>query len=114
MNKILLIGNVGSDVDVRPTRNGGKMATLSLATNKRWKDKSGNPQEETQWHRIIAFGNLAELTEAYVKKGMQIFVEGEMKYGKYENEQGVNVYTADVVMSEIKFLSKRDDLPSFD
>lgn len=99
LNKVTLIGNLGQDPDVRMTQSGDKVASISLATKERWKDQSGERQERTEWHRIVFFGKLAEIIEQYVKKGSKIYVEGKLQTRKWQDQQGQDRYTTEVVVS---------------
>lgn len=112
LNKISLIGNVGQDPKVIPTQNGGEMATFSLATTRQWKDNSGELQKETQWHRLVVFDKLVKVVADYVKKGSPLFVEGEMRYGEYQNGEGVIVKTADIRVRDLVLLGSKKDAPA--
>ncbi len=87
LNKVLLIGNVGADPEVRHLEGGSVVANLRIATNERYKDRNGNAQEVTQWHSIVCWRNLADLCEKYIKKGSQIFVEGRIRTNKYTDNR---------------------------
>jgi single-strand DNA-binding protein len=105
LNKVMLIGNVGSDPDIRMTSGGSKVAKLSLATNRTWQDKSsGQQQERTEWHRLTIFGRLADIVEQWVKKGDRIYVEGRIEYSQTQDEQGGTRYWTDVVVNELMML----------
>ena len=106
-NKAILIGRVGKDPDVR-TVGESKVANFSVATSEKYKDKNGERQEKTQWHRVTAWRQLAEIIEKYVKKGILVYIEGKIEYREYESE-GVKKYATDIVASEIKMLSFPDD-----
>ena len=101
LNKVMLIGNLGADPDMRQTQDGKKMALLSLATSESWKDKStGEKKEKTDWHRIVIFNEgLAGIVESYLKKGSKIFVEGQLRTRKYTDANGVEKFTTEVVLS---------------
>ncbi len=105
VNKIILVGNVGRDPDVHTTKNGNKVANLSLATNRRPSGEDG--EQRTDWHRLTLWNRLAELTEEFVQKGDRIFVEGRLEYDSYERD-GVRIPTADVTVRELVLLTPRD------
>lgn len=104
LNKVILIGNLGKDPDVRATQNGMSVASLSLATTKKWNDKNGQQQEKTQWHNIVVWGKMADNCGKYLKKGSKVYVEGEIDYRSYEKD-GQTRYATDIVCSNIQFLS---------
>lgn len=106
LNEIRIIGNVGADPDIRHTQ-GGPVANISVATEENWRDKSGEWQSKTSWHRVVAFGFPATYIDRYIRKGMQVFVAGSMQYGSYEKE-GHTVYTAEVKAQKVKILGKKD------
>jgi single-strand DNA-binding protein len=97
LNKVTLIGNLGSDPEVRSTTNGSKVATLSVATSNQWKDKSGEKQEKTEWHRVILWNSqyrkLADVAEQYCKKGDKVYVEGAIEYRSWQDREGQTRYT---------------------
>ena len=100
VNKVILLGNLGRDPDIRSMQSGSKMASFSIATSKRWKDRSTQEQKEkTSWHNIVVFGDgLVEIVEKYVKKGSKIYVEGELQTRKWQDKDGVDKYTTEVVL----------------
>lgn len=99
VNKVILVGTVGKDPEVRYTNNGNAIANLNLATSEQWTDKqSGDRQERTEWHRIVIFGKLAEIAEKYVKKGSQLYIEGKLQTRKWQNQQGQDQYTTEIVL----------------
>ena len=99
LNKVMLIGRLGADPEVRDTKTGGRFATFSLATSERWKDKSGEQQERTEWNRVVVFQEgLIPVIEQYVTKGSNVFVEGKLQTRKYEDKDGVEKYTTEVVL----------------
>jgi len=108
LNKVLLIGNVGKDPDVRYTKSGQAVADLSMATSDSWKDKQGQKQERTEWHRVVLWGQLAEFAQNYVKKGRLIFVEGRLQTRDWTDKQNVKHYTTEVVASVIRTLGRGD------
>ena len=111
LNKVTLIGNLGSDPEVRSTANGSKVATLSVATSNRWKDKSGEQQEKTEWHRVILWNSqytkLADLAEQYCKKGDKVYVEGSIEYRSWQDREGQTRYTTEIKAKEIILLGGR-------
>jgi len=99
VNKVILIGNLGKDPEVRSMQNGGRVATLSLATSENWKDKvSGEKKEKTEWHRVVVFDNLAEIAERYLKKGNKIYVCGQLQTRKWTDQSGSEKYTTEVII----------------
>ena len=99
LNKVMLIGRLGADPEIRDTKTGGRFATFSLATSERWKDKSGDQQERTEWNRVVVFQEgLIPVIEQYVTKGSNVFVEGKLQTRKYEDKDGVEKYTTEVVL----------------
>ncbi len=100
VNKVILIGNVGQAPEVRYMPNGGAVANLTLATSETWRDKqTGETKEKTEWHRVVLFGKLAEITGEYVKKGSQIYIEGALQTRKWTDQAGVEKYTTEVVVN---------------
>lgn len=105
INKVILVGNLGADPEVRYTAGGTAIASLSVATSEQWTDKqSGQKQERTEWHRVKLFGRLAEIAGEYLKKGRQVYVEGSLRTDKYTDKQGVERYSTDIVASELQML----------
>lgn len=99
VNKVILIGNLGKDPEVRTMQNGGKVANVSLATSESWKDKStGERKEKTEWHRVVIFGPLADVVEHYASKGSKIYVQGSLQTRKWTDQQGVEKYSTEVVV----------------
>jgi single-strand DNA-binding protein len=110
LNKVQLIGHTGKDPEIRYLPSGMAVANLSLATSSKRKDKaSGEYIEETQWHRLTFIDRLAEIVGEYVKKGMPIYVEGRLRYGKYTDRDGIERYTTDIVCDQMQMLGKRED-----
>lgn len=103
INKVILIGNLGNDPDVRYTPGGMAVTTISVATTSVRKDKDGNTQEKTEWHRVKLFGKLGEIAGEYLKKGRQVYIEGRLEYGSYEKD-GVKQYTTDIVAEQMQML----------
>ena len=113
LNKVTLIGNLGSDPEVRSTANGSKVATLSVATSNQWKDKSGEKQEKTEWHRVVLWNSqyrkLADVAEQYCKKGDKIYVEGSIEYRSWQDREGQTRYTTEINAREVILLSGKGD-----
>jgi len=103
LNKVMLIGNVGSDPEVRSTASGTRLAKMSLATNRQWTNKDGSEQEKTEWHRLTVWGKLADVVERYVKKGDRLYVEGRIEYSESESD-GQKKYWTDVNVLEMLML----------
>lgn len=103
VNKVILLGNLGNDPDVKYTQGGMAIATLSVATTYSRKDKDGNFQEKTEWHRVKLFGKTAEVAGEYLKKGRQVYIEGRIEYGSYEKD-GVKHYTTDIIGEDMQML----------
>ena len=104
LNKVQLIGNAGTDPEVRSTASGARIAKLSLATNRTFQDKSGQQQERTDWHRLTCFGKLADIVEQWVHKGDKLYVEGRIEYSQTQDENGGTRYWTDVVVNELMML----------
>lgn len=107
VNKAQLIGNVGADPEVKPLNNGGKVANFRVATSETFKDKDGNRQEKTEWHRIVAFGNVADIIEKYVRKGNQIFVEGKIQTRDWEDKDKNKRQTTEILAQTVRMLGKK-------
>ncbi|MBL8986561.1 MAG: single-stranded DNA-binding protein [Gemmatimonadales bacterium] len=111
LNKVTLIGNLGADPEVRSTNNGGRVATLSVATSRRWKNQSGENQEKTEWHRVVLWNNkgsnLADIAERYCKKGDKVYVEGSIEYRSWQDREGQTRYTTEITARELILLSGR-------
>ena len=99
VNKVILIGNLGKDPEVRTMQNGNKVANITLATSENWKDKNtGERKEKTEWHRVVIFGNLAGIAESYLKKGSKVYVCGQLQTRKWQDQSGQDKYTTEVVL----------------
>ena len=107
INKVILVGNLGNDPETRYTQGGMAITRISLATTSVRKDKDGNQQERTEWHRVVFFGKLGEIAGEYLRKGSQVYVEGELRYDKYTGQDGVEKYTTDIVANEMQMLGGR-------
>jgi single-strand DNA-binding protein len=103
LNKVMLIGNVGNEPEIRATSGGTRVAKLSLATNRSWPDRSGQQQEKTEWHRLTFFGRLVDVVEQWVKKGDRLYVEGRIEYSQTEGDGGPKYWT-DIVVNEMVML----------
>ncbi len=103
LNKVMLIGNVGNDPEIRAIGSGARVAKVSLATNRSWSDRSGQQQEKTEWHRLTFFGRLVDIVEQWVKKGDRLYVEGRIEYSQTEGEGGTRYWT-DIVVKEMVML----------
>lgn len=108
-NKVLLIGNVGREPEVRHLESGVAVASFTLATTERYKDRNGVMQDQTEWHNIVCWRNLAELSEKYINKGSQIFVEGKIRSRSWQDQSGQKRYTTEIVADNIRLLGKRGD-----
>jgi single-strand DNA-binding protein len=113
LNKVTLIGNLGADPEVRSTSNGSRVATLSIATSRQWKNQAGEKQEKTEWHRVVLwntnFSKLADIAERYCKKGDKVFVEGSIEYRSWQDREGQTRYTTEINGKELILLSGRGE-----
>lgn len=109
LNKVLLLGNLGRDPEVRYTASGRAMATFSIATSFRWRDQDGNDQERTEWHRIVAWGRLGEVCGEYLSKGKQVFVEGRLQSRDWEDQDGNKRTTVEIIASDVIMLGGSGD-----
>ncbi len=120
LNKVMLIGNVGRDPEVRylegnsGAQNATKVASFTLATTERYRDRSGELRENTEWHNIVAWRNSADLAEKFIRKGMQVYIEGKLRTRSWTDQQGVKKFTTEVVVDNIQLLGKRSDNPAAD
>lgn len=108
LNKVLLIGRLGKDPELRYTKSGGAVASFSIATSEYWKDKAGAKQERTEWHNIVAWGSLADFSQNYLKKGKLVYIEGRLQTRDWTDKQEVKRYTTEIVANDIKFMEKQD------
>lgn len=108
VNRVIILGNVGKDPETRYMPSGDAVTNLSVATSENWKDKDGNKQEHTEWHRIAFFGKLAEIAGEYVKKGSPVYVEGRLKTRKWQDKDGSDRYSTEVVAERLQLLGKRE------
>lgn len=109
VNKCIIIGALGKDPEMHYTANGTAIATMSVATSEQWKDKEGNKQESTEWHRIKAFGKLAEICGEYLKKGSQAYFEGKIKTHKWTDQSGADKYSTEIEIREMQMLGKKGE-----
>ena len=110
VNKVILIGNLGNDPEVKQIQSGSTVTTLSIATSESWTDKqSGQKQERTEWHRVVFFNRLAEIAGQYLKKGSKVYVEGSLRTRKWQDQQGVEKYTTEIMGNELQMLDSRQD-----
>jgi single-strand DNA-binding protein len=109
VNKVIIVGNLGKDPEVRYMPSGSALCNVSVATTRQWKDKtSGEKQQETEWHRVTFFDRMAEIAGEYLKKGSAVYVEGRLKTRKYTDKDGVEKYSTDIVATEMQLLGGRD------
>ena len=107
VNKVILIGNLGADPETRYLPSGDAVTNIRIATTDTWKDKSGEKQEHTEWHRVAFFGKLAEIAGEYLKKGSQVYVEGRLQTRKWQDKEGNDRYTTEIVANEMQMLESR-------
>ena len=108
VNKVMIIGNLGQDPEVKQMPNGNAVANISIATSESWKDKdSGEQREKTEWHRVVFFGKLAEIAEQYLDKGSQLYVEGKLQTRKWQDKEGNDRYTTEILGNEMNMLGGR-------
>ncbi len=110
VNKVILIGNLGRDPETRYMPDGGAITNISVATTDVWKDKNGEKQEKTEWHRVAFFGKLAEIAGEYLKKGSQVYVEGRLQTRKWQDKDGNDKYTTEVVAERMQMLGSRQGM----
>ncbi len=110
VNKVILVGNLGNDPDIRTTQTGTVVAHISVATTDGWTDKqTGTKQERTEWHRVVFFARLAEIVQQYLRKGSQVYIEGSLRTNKWQDQNGVERYTTEIVAKEMQMLGSRND-----
>src|SRR6187549_1468044 len=107
VNKVILIGNLGRDPETRYMPDGGAITNISVATTDTWKDKAGEKQEKTEWHRVAFFGRLAEIAGEYLKKGSQVYVEGRIRTRKYQDKDGNERYSTEIIGDRMQMLGSR-------
>lgn len=109
VNKVILVGNLGNDPETKYTQGGMAVTKVSLATTSTRKDKEGNTQERTDWHRVTFFGKLGEIAGEYLRKGSQVYVEGSIRYDKYTGQDGVERYSTDIIGDDMQMMGSRGD-----
>lgn len=114
VNKVILVGNLGKDPEVRYMPSGEAITNITVATTDTWKDKSGEKQERTEWHRVAFFGKLAEIAGEYLKKGSQVYVEGRLQTRKWQDKEGHDRYTTEIVADRMQMLGSRGGSNSFE
>lgn len=114
VNKVILVGNLGKDPEVRYAPSGDAIANVTLATTENWKDKNGEKQEKTEWHRVSFFGKTAEVVGQYLKKGSQVYVEGRIQTRKWTDKEGQERYTTEIVADKMQMLGSRSGSASMD
>ena len=108
INKVILVGNLGRDPEVRYTSSGAAVANITVATSENWKDRNtGERQERTEWHRVVLFGRLGEIAGEYLKKGSQVYIEGRLQTRKWQDREGQDRYTTEVVANDLQMLGGR-------
>jgi len=111
INKVILIGNLGADPETRYMPSGGAVTNVRLATSEQWKDKqTGQPQERTEWHRVVFFNRLGEIAGEYLRKGSKVYVEGSLRTRKWQGQDGQDRYTTEIVASEMQMLDSRGQM----
>jgi single-strand DNA-binding protein len=109
VNKVIIVGNLGRDPEIRYTPNGNAVCNIGVATTRNWKNKdSGEKQEETEWHRVVFYDRLAEIAGEYLKKGRSVYVEGRLKTRKWQDKDGVEKYTTEIIAEQMQLLGSRD------
>lgn len=115
LNKVMLIGNVGKDPEIRYIDNGGaKVASFTLATSERTRDRNGETKENTEWHNIVAWRNTADIVERYVKKGTQLYIEGRLRTRSWDDKSGAKRYTTEIIADSLQLLGRKADNPASD
>jgi single-strand DNA-binding protein len=109
VNKVIVVGNLGNDPESRPLPSGGSVTNISVATSESWKDKqTGEKQERTEWHRIVFFNRLADISAEYLRKGSKVYIEGSLRTRKWQDNNGQDRYTTEIVASEMQMLDSRN------
>jgi single-strand DNA-binding protein len=114
VNKVILIGNLGANPEVRFTQGGSPVANLRIATTEKWTDRSGQKQERTEWHRVVLFGRQAEIAQQYLTKGRPVYIEGRIQTREWQDQQGQKRYTTEIVCTNMQLLGGRGDAPRED
>lgn len=117
LNKVMLIGNAGKDPEIRyidtNQSNDGKVASFSIATSERYRDKNGEQRENTEWHNVVAYRGLADVVEKYVKKGTQVYVEGKLRTRSWTDQSGTKKYTTEIIADALQLLGRKSDNPAY-
>jgi single-strand DNA-binding protein len=108
VNKVIVLGNLGRDPEVRSTPSGAQVCNVTIATSRSWKDKNGDKAEETEWHRVVFYDRLAEIAGQYLQKGKPVYVEGRLKTRKWTDKDGVDKYTTEIVAEQMQLLGGRE------
>lgn len=111
VNKVIIVGRLGADPELKTLGSGQAVANFNLATSENWVDRDGQKQERTEWHRIVVWGKLAEICRQYLSKGRQVFVEGKLQTRSWEDQQGQKRYTTEIVASNVQFIGGANDRP---
>lgn len=114
VNKVILIGNLGADPDTRYLPSGDAVANVNVATTEKWKNKDGEQQEHTEWHRVAFFGKLAEIAAQYLKKGSPVYVEGRIRTNKYTDKDGNERYSTQIIVDRMQMFGSKQDAPAKD
>jgi len=109
INKAIIVGNLGADPELRKSQTGGGVVTFNVATTERWRGQDGQQQEQTEWHRIVTFGRLSEICVQYLRKGSKVYIEGRLQTSQWQDHDGNNRYTTEIVAREMKMLDSRQD-----
>jgi single-strand DNA-binding protein len=108
INKVILVGRLGQDVELKYTASSDAVASMSVATSENWTDKSGQRQEKTEWHRVVMFRKLAEIAGQYLKKGSQVYIEGKLQTNKWQDNTGADRYTTQIVANSMQMLDSKN------
>jgi len=111
VNKVILIGHLGNDPELKYTPNGTAVASFRIATNERWPDKEGNMTDHTEWHHVVAWRKLAEIIGEYLKKGSQVYIEGKLRTRNWEDQSGVKHYQTEIIASSMQMLGRKGETP---
>lgn len=109
VNKVIIVGNLGQDPEVRYMQNGNAVTNLSIATSESWKDQQGNQQERTEWHRVVMYRRLAEIAGEYLKKGSQVYIEGKLQTRKWQDQNGQEKYTTEIIADQMQMMGGRNE-----
>jgi len=109
INKVILVGRLGADPEIRYTQGGAGVANFNMATSESWTDKEGQKQEKTEWHRVVVWGKMAEICAQYLQKGRQVYVEGRLQTRQWDDKDGNKRYTTEIVANTVQFLDKGSD-----